>query len=257
MSSQKICAADWDAKRSLITRLYQEQEWPLKHVIRALESGGFSPSETQLRSRLKIWGIRKPSRRQKLFQRTGGSFSRISGDNSDQDKGRHRQLEMTNRPASTAAEDLTQTMFPDPGWYFLDPPNSSHCLRPSVNTLLMDENCSHYGLPRCTGIVPGQQLAPLEGVTATENTNPESDSAATYQTTGGSFGGNGIGFGLGASPQETTGLRYLQYSAPPWHMPVQTYCNCNECSLLQRPPGSASFFFPSENCARMLGAVDF
>ncbi|PLB46319.1 hypothetical protein P170DRAFT_512840 [Aspergillus steynii IBT 23096] len=53
----------WETKRVLITKLYEEEEWPLKQVIRALQSKDFHPSETQLRSRLKKWHVTKPSRK--------------------------------------------------------------------------------------------------------------------------------------------------------------------------------------------------
>ncbi|KAA8651248.1 hypothetical protein EYZ11_012291 [Aspergillus tanneri] len=53
----------WETKRVLITKLYKEEEWPLKQVMKALHSADFRPSETQLRSRLKKWNITKPSRK--------------------------------------------------------------------------------------------------------------------------------------------------------------------------------------------------
>ncbi|KAF5855748.1 hypothetical protein ETB97_008479 [Aspergillus alliaceus] len=59
----KITSSMWDRKKSLIVRLYQEEEWPLKQVIKRLNSHTFNPSETQLRSRLKKWRITKLSHR--------------------------------------------------------------------------------------------------------------------------------------------------------------------------------------------------
>lgn len=72
-------------KRGLIIKLYQEEEWPLKQVLKRIRSDTFNPrwgipegperetnaltgrllfhSETQLRSRLKKWGVTKLSRR--------------------------------------------------------------------------------------------------------------------------------------------------------------------------------------------------
>jgi hypothetical protein len=46
----------------MIAKLYMEDEWPLKHVIKQIRSDDFNPSETQLRSRLKKWRVTKPSR---------------------------------------------------------------------------------------------------------------------------------------------------------------------------------------------------
>ncbi|KAB8261646.1 hypothetical protein BDV32DRAFT_121235 [Aspergillus pseudonomiae] len=53
----------WEMKRGLIIKLYQEEEWPLKQVLKRIRSETFNPSETQLRSRLKKWGVTKLSRR--------------------------------------------------------------------------------------------------------------------------------------------------------------------------------------------------
>ncbi|KAL2840029.1 hypothetical protein BJX68DRAFT_190776 [Aspergillus pseudodeflectus] len=51
----------WETKRMLITKLYKD-EWPLKQVIKLVQTTDFHPSESQLRSRLKKWHITKPSR---------------------------------------------------------------------------------------------------------------------------------------------------------------------------------------------------
>lgn len=70
----------WEKKRALIAKLYKDEEWPLKQVIKQIRSEDFNPryvflpspsaqcqptnlsSETQLRSRLKKWRVTKPSR---------------------------------------------------------------------------------------------------------------------------------------------------------------------------------------------------
>ncbi|PYH91279.1 hypothetical protein BO71DRAFT_53479 [Aspergillus ellipticus CBS 707.79] len=52
----------WERKKGLIAKLYKEEEWPLKQVIKQIRSDDFNPSETQLRSRLKKWRVTKPSR---------------------------------------------------------------------------------------------------------------------------------------------------------------------------------------------------
>ncbi|KAJ5312933.1 hypothetical protein N7508_003763 [Penicillium antarcticum] len=52
----------WEKKKALIAKLYMEEEWPLKQVIKQIRSDDFNPSETQLRSRLKKWRVTKPSR---------------------------------------------------------------------------------------------------------------------------------------------------------------------------------------------------
>ncbi|KAL4973653.1 hypothetical protein BDW66DRAFT_161900 [Aspergillus desertorum] len=53
----------WETKRMLITKLYKDEEWPLKQVIKLVQTRDFDPSESQLRSRLKKWHITKPSRK--------------------------------------------------------------------------------------------------------------------------------------------------------------------------------------------------
>ncbi|KAJ5121162.1 uncharacterized protein N7515_009123 [Penicillium bovifimosum] len=52
----------WEKKKALIAKLYMEEEWPLKQVIKQIRTDDFNPSETQLRSRLKKWRVTKPSR---------------------------------------------------------------------------------------------------------------------------------------------------------------------------------------------------
>ncbi|KAL4994649.1 hypothetical protein BDV10DRAFT_176440, partial [Aspergillus recurvatus] len=53
----------WETKRMLITKLYKDEEWPLKQVIKLVQTRDFHPSESQLRSRLKKWHVTKPSRK--------------------------------------------------------------------------------------------------------------------------------------------------------------------------------------------------
>ncbi|KAL1958868.1 hypothetical protein VTO42DRAFT_3705 [Malbranchea cinnamomea] len=55
----------WETKRAQIAVLYKEEEWPLKQVIKRIRSEDFNPTETQLRSRLKKWGVTKPSRQRR------------------------------------------------------------------------------------------------------------------------------------------------------------------------------------------------
>ncbi|PGH16932.1 hypothetical protein AJ80_05000 [Polytolypa hystricis UAMH7299] len=55
----------WETKRPEIATLYKDEEWPLKHVIKKISSDDFRPTETQLRSKLKKWGVTKPSRQKR------------------------------------------------------------------------------------------------------------------------------------------------------------------------------------------------
>ncbi|PGH10149.1 hypothetical protein AJ79_05504 [Helicocarpus griseus UAMH5409] len=61
----------WENKRAEIATLYKEEEWPLKQVIKKIRSDDFNPTETQLRSRLKKWGVTKPSRQKRKKQGEG------------------------------------------------------------------------------------------------------------------------------------------------------------------------------------------
>ncbi|KAL2818545.1 hypothetical protein BJX63DRAFT_429046 [Aspergillus granulosus] len=63
MGNGKIQTDIWEDKRALITQLYKEEEWPLKQVIKMVQTREFRPREAQLRARLKKWHIRKPSRK--------------------------------------------------------------------------------------------------------------------------------------------------------------------------------------------------
>ncbi|KAL2786378.1 hypothetical protein BJX66DRAFT_312884 [Aspergillus keveii] len=63
MKPDPISEGVWEEKRKPIQVLYQDEGWPLKQVIRQIRSDNFNPSETQLRSKLKKWGVTKPFRR--------------------------------------------------------------------------------------------------------------------------------------------------------------------------------------------------
>ncbi|EER25793.1 hypothetical protein D8B26_004094 [Coccidioides posadasii str. Silveira] len=55
----------WDSKKDEISNLYEVEEWPLKQVMKKIRSESFDPTETQLRSRLKKWGVKKLSRQKR------------------------------------------------------------------------------------------------------------------------------------------------------------------------------------------------
>jgi hypothetical protein len=43
MMRHDISLGVWESKRALITKLYKEEEWPLKHVIRVIQTDTFRP----------------------------------------------------------------------------------------------------------------------------------------------------------------------------------------------------------------------
>ncbi|KAJ5355757.1 hypothetical protein N7517_010366 [Penicillium concentricum] len=83
----------WEKKKALISKLYMEEEWPLKQVIKQIRTDDFNPSETQLRSRLKKWRVTKPSR-----QTRKKSLAEASGEEPDLDKDAKRKASIIQRP---------------------------------------------------------------------------------------------------------------------------------------------------------------
>ncbi|KAB8213388.1 hypothetical protein BDV33DRAFT_64042 [Aspergillus novoparasiticus] len=60
----------WESKKNMIVKLYQEEGWPVKHVIKRIRTDTFDPTETQLRSRLKKWRVTKLSQERSLINRS-------------------------------------------------------------------------------------------------------------------------------------------------------------------------------------------
>ncbi|KAJ5632189.1 hypothetical protein N7490_008528 [Penicillium lividum] len=87
----------WEKKKAVIAKLYMEEEWPLKQVIKQIRSDDFNPSETQLRSRLKKWRVTKPSRQTRKKPVT-------DDDNSDRDVKRSSTSPRHNGPPRVKTE---------------------------------------------------------------------------------------------------------------------------------------------------------
>ncbi|KAL3431725.1 hypothetical protein BDV09DRAFT_144127 [Aspergillus tetrazonus] len=91
----------WETKRMLITKLYKDEEWPLKQVIKLVQTRDFHPSESQLRSRLKKWHITKPSRKKYDGSR------RLSGAKKNQNQNQSQsQNTMAQKPLSDSLSRL-------------------------------------------------------------------------------------------------------------------------------------------------------
>jgi hypothetical protein len=43
MMGHTISGDVWESKRAVITKLYKEEEWPLKQVIKAIQTEAFQP----------------------------------------------------------------------------------------------------------------------------------------------------------------------------------------------------------------------
>ncbi|KAL2813031.1 hypothetical protein BDW59DRAFT_35310 [Aspergillus cavernicola] len=95
----------WETKRMLITKLYKDEEWPLKQVIKLVQTRDFHPSESQLRSRLKKWHITKPSRKKYDGSR------RLSGTKKNQEPKRPTQ-QPWNLPSATTYNTLPSHPIP-------------------------------------------------------------------------------------------------------------------------------------------------
>ncbi|KAJ5201560.1 uncharacterized protein N7498_006223 [Penicillium cinerascens] len=92
----------WEKKKALIAKLYMEEEWPLKQVIKQIRSDDFNPSETQLRSRLKKWRVTKPSRQtRKQPQRS------ISGDDESERDMKSTSSVLSHNRMSPAAKEIS------------------------------------------------------------------------------------------------------------------------------------------------------
>ncbi|RAL04368.1 Clr5 domain-containing protein [Aspergillus ibericus CBS 121593] len=107
----------WERKKALIAKLYKDEEWPLKQVIKQIRSDDFNPSETQLRSRLKKWRVTKPSRQTR--KKSDDSQQEATGDDSSQEDASPKDQASTVSPKArpplrSVASDLSIS---EPEWY--------------------------------------------------------------------------------------------------------------------------------------------
>ncbi|KAJ5951760.1 uncharacterized protein N7479_010173 [Penicillium vulpinum] len=112
MMKTSISSDVWEKKKALISKLYMEEEWPLKQVIKQIRTDDFNPSETQLRSRLKKWRVTKPSR-----QTRKKSLASASGEEPDADKDVHKASIQRPLPSLPTKETLT----PHHEWPMIQP----------------------------------------------------------------------------------------------------------------------------------------
>ncbi|KAI9925672.1 hypothetical protein MW887_005471 [Aspergillus wentii] len=129
----------WEKKRALIAKLYKDEEWPLKQVIKQIRSADFNPSETQLRSRLKKWRVTKPSRQTR--KKSHDSQQDAAGDESGQEDASPKARRSTGSPSTQlpsstqpAAEGLSAT---EPEWFmnstYAHPTTAASLDEPSVS----------------------------------------------------------------------------------------------------------------------------
>ncbi|GAB1196123.1 hypothetical protein APSETT444_005389 [Aspergillus pseudonomiae] len=68
----------WERKKALIAKLYKDEEWPLKQVIKQIRSDDFNP-------RLKKWRVTKPSRQTR--KKSQDDQPDVNGDSSSHEAG--------------------------------------------------------------------------------------------------------------------------------------------------------------------------
>ncbi|KAL5051277.1 hypothetical protein BDW71DRAFT_214231 [Aspergillus fruticulosus] len=143
----------WETKRMLITKLYKDEEWPLKQVIKLVQTRDFHPSESQLRSRLKKWHITKPSRKKYDGSR------RLSGAKKNQNQSQSQSQSSIAQKRPSASESHSHLPPSSTSHTFQSQPLSqrrmdesdsfSEASRPSVSTMpeLSISPANRYILP--------------------------------------------------------------------------------------------------------------
>ncbi|EEP77241.1 predicted protein [Uncinocarpus reesii 1704] len=121
----------WESKKAQIANLYKVEEWPLKQVMKRIRSVDFNPTETQLRSKLKKWGVRKPSRQERKKASNGAATQKVVV-----------KAEQSDKPTgdSTPSLDCGVSDYPSPEgderWKFPPTPSQNYQLG---NPALFDE----------------------------------------------------------------------------------------------------------------------
>ncbi|OQE35099.1 hypothetical protein PENCOP_c014G06987 [Penicillium coprophilum] len=148
----------WEKKKAVISKLYMEEEWPLKQVIKQIRTDDFNPSETQLRSRLKKWRVTKPSR-----QTRKKSLAEASGEEPDSDKDARRKASTVQRPlpslpareAPTARHDwpMTQPIYGQPSTLQHSVPDQDRkWSSPMIQQLTPSPSSEHVLVPDRTAV---------------------------------------------------------------------------------------------------------
>ncbi|KAA6415823.1 MAG: hypothetical protein FRX48_00541 [Lasallia pustulata] len=101
-----ISSKSWEDRKAEILRLYVDESYPLKLVMKTLRTDDFNPTESQYRTKLKKWKRRKPRntrlQRHHSLATTETSLSYPHGDGS---------TPSTNLAAPASAEDLRTTAY--------------------------------------------------------------------------------------------------------------------------------------------------
>ncbi|KAF7592824.1 hypothetical protein BBP40_012359 [Aspergillus hancockii] len=158
----------WERKKALIAKLYKDEEWPLKQVIKQIRSDDFNPSETQLRSRLKKWRVTKPSRQTR--KKSHDDQQDINGDSSSHEAGSPKdeppispkaQLYRTQKPATVFSSTEPDFYMADGTYVHHDLPFEGHN---APNAWARDRKPSVVVIPRSNSFEPSHTSPLVDGV---------------------------------------------------------------------------------------------
>ncbi|GCB21014.1 hypothetical protein AAWM_03899 [Aspergillus awamori] len=221
----------WERKKALIAKLYKDEEWPLKQVIKQIRSDDFNPSETQLRSRLKKWRVTKPSRQTR--KKSDDSQQETTGDDSGQEDASPKAQSSTVSPKArpplrSVASDISVT---EPEWYMSNGAYTHHEDLPT--TVCLDgQNISNVWAPMMSPSQKQRDLSHASSVMVlpssnsydSPHTSPLMDSMLANQTSSMASPFHDPSFAVTTDCMQTpaTTAGPIQWSIPQWYsMPLE------------------------------------
>ncbi|KAK4866930.1 hypothetical protein LT330_008093 [Penicillium expansum] len=163
MMKTSISSDIWEKKKALISKLYMEEEWPLKQVIKQIRTDDFNPSETQLRSRLKKWRVTKPSR-----QTRKKSLASASGEELDSDKDAKRKASIQRPLPSLPTRETPTTRHEWP----MTQPNYGHSSTLQHSVPDQDRKWSSPMIQQLTPSPSGEHILIPDRTTAVSYSDP-------------------------------------------------------------------------------------
>ncbi|KAB8228049.1 Clr5 domain-containing protein [Aspergillus alliaceus] len=149
----KIASNMWETKKGLIIQLYQDEEWPLKQVLKRIRTHTFNPSEVQLRSRLKKWRITKLSHRRHkrslLNQLEDSGIKSFSKKPSSADQTPVYSRYDASQPTAPATMNKT---LPEEDRYSAESGGTTHL--PSTTRVLVPHTISNSFIPTMSAVSP-------------------------------------------------------------------------------------------------------
>ncbi|EIT77374.1 hypothetical protein F9C07_2169535 [Aspergillus flavus] len=174
----------WERKKALIAKLYKDEEWPLKQVIKQIRSDDFNPSETQLRSRLKKWRVTKPSRQTR--KKSQDNQQDVNGDSSSHEAGSPKdeipispktQLYSTQKEATVLSSSEPDFYMGDGVYVHHDfPTTGSFNHQDASNTWAHDRDSSVLVISNSNSFEPSSHTSPLADGVLLDSTSPMASS---------------------------------------------------------------------------------